>query len=395
MNKKQYILDTNILLDNEKCIEILRNGEENEIFIPATVIEELDKLKRNESKRHKVARVVSELEKNRDYITILYNGINHDSPDNQILKEIHANLGNLDEPVFVTNDTLLRFKSQKKEIKSEPFKDSNPFQSESQIFTGFVDVENGEMLEKNAFYWKDGKLFFNNRYGEEEFVNINDIWKIDPRTPYQKAAMSLILRDDIDLVSIQSEAGFGKSIISLACMFHLVFQKKQYKKILIFRPNHEIGQQLGFLPGSIEEKMYPYFRPMRDLMIKLHEFRPANRIWKDPEAMELELNPRVVEMLPINYIRGLNVEDSIVLIDECQNLSRDELRTVLSRMGENTKVIAVGDVRQIDNLHLNSDNNGLNWIVKLFRGAHNYGHVVLKGNKSRGPIADLVREVGL
>jgi PhoH-like ATPase len=149
------------------------------------------------------------------------------------------------------------------------------------------------------------------------------------------------------------------------------------------------------LPGTIDDKMYPYFRPIKDLMTKLHELRPANRAWLEPDADKLELNTRSVEMLPINFLRGMNVDNAIVLIDEVQNLSRIELRTVLSRMGDNVKVICTGDVRQIDNPHLNEDNNGLNWMVKYFKGAPNYGHIVLSGSKSRGPIADLVRESGL
>jgi len=393
--KKNYVLDTNVLLDNEKCIEILRNGEENNIFIPATVIEELDKLKGNKRKRHQVTRAVEALKEHVEHITVLSNGVKHDSADNFILKEILANTEKCSDAIFVTNDNLLRFKAQKQDINSEEFKDSNPFQSESQKYTGFVDVENGAMIEKNCFYWKDGKLYFNNMYGNEVLVEDREVWKVAPRSQYQKAAMELILNEDIDLITIQSEAGFGKTFIALASMFDQVFEKKNYKKMFIFKANIEIGNELGFLPGDVNEKMYPYFRPIQDLMEKLHELRICNSAWEDPQAMKLELNRRKIEMLPINFLRGMNVDDSIVLIDEVQNLSRDELRTVLSRMGENVKVICTGDVRQIDNQHLNQDNNGLNWLVRLLKGQDNYGHIVLGGNKSRGPIADLIRETGL
>lgn len=393
--RKNYVLDTNVLLENEKCIEILRNGEENNIFIPATVIEELDKLKGNKRKRHQVTRAIDVLKEHADHITVISNGVKHESPDNFILKEILSNIDKIPDAIFVTNDNLLRFKAQKQGIASEEFRDSNPFKSESQKYTGFVDVEQGEMIEKNCFYWKDGRLMFNNRYGEEVKVEDREIWKVAPRSQYQKAAMELILNDDIDLVTIQSEAGFGKTFVALAAMFYQVFEKKQFKKIFIFKANIEIGNELGFLPGDMNEKMYPYFRPIQDLMEKLHDMRIANGAWEDPQAVKLTLNRRKVEMLPINFLRGMNIDDAIVLIDEVQNLSRDELRTVLSRMGENVKVICTGDVRQIDNIHLNQDNNGLNWLVKLLRGQDNYGHVVLGGNKSRGPIADLIRNSGL
>ena len=393
--KKNYVLDTNVLLENENCIEILRNGEENDIFIPATVIEELDKLKRDRRKRHQVTRAIEALIKHKDYITVIHNGVKHDSPDNFILKEIQSAMDKVDSPIFVSNDNLLRFKAGKLDIVSEDFRNSNPFQSESQKYTGFVNVDEGEALEKNCFYWKEGKLHFNNCYGEESLVPAHEVWKVAPRTAYQQAAMELITNEAIDLVTIQSEAGFGKTFVALASMFDQVFEKKRYKKIYIFKANIEIGNELGFLPGDVDEKMYPYFRPIQDLMEKLHDLRPANRAWEDPQKPKLELNRRAVEMLPINFLRGMNIDDAIVLIDEVQNLSRDELRTVLSRMGENVKVICTGDVRQIDNMHLNQDNNGLNWMVRLFKGQINYGHIVLGGNKSRGPIADLVRETGL
>jgi len=393
--KKNYVLDTNVLLDNENCIEILRNGEENNIYIPATVIEELDKLKGNQKKRHQVTRAINVIRENFEYVTIIHNGVKHESPDNSILREIQSNQDKITDAIFVTNDNLLRFKAQKLGIESEEFRDSNPFQSESQRYTGFVNVDEGEQLEKNCFYWNEGKLYFNNKYGEESAVGENTVWKVSPRTQYQKAAIELITDPEIDLVTIQSEAGFGKTFITLASMFDQVFEKKKYKKIFIFKANIEIGNELGFLPGDVSDKMYPYFRPIQDLMEKLHDLRPANRAWEDVETNKLELNHKAVEMLPINFLRGMNIDDAIVLIDEVQNLGRDEMRTVLSRMGDNVKVICTGDVRQIDNIHLNAENNGLNWMVRLFKGQPNYGHVVLGGNKSRGPIADMVRETGL
>jgi PhoH-like ATPase len=393
--KKNYVLDTNVLLENEKCIEILRNGEENDIFIPATVIEELDRLKRDRRKRHQVNRAVEALKEHKEHVTIIYNGIKYETADNFILKEIQANLDKVDSPIFVTNDNLLRFKAEKLGIESEDFKDSNPFQSESQRYTGFVNIDEGEEFEKNCFYWNEGKLYFNDQYGTGSMVTDQEVWKVSPRTSYQKAAMDLVVNEDIDLVTIQSEAGFGKTFLALAAMFDQVFEKKNFKKIFVFKANIEIGNELGFLPGDVNEKMYPYFRPIQDLMEKLHDLRVANSAWEDPQAPKLELNRRKIEMLPINFLRGMNIDNSIVLIDEVQNLGREELRTILSRMGENVKVICTGDVRQIDNIHLNQENNGLNWMVRLFRGQPNYGHVVLAGNRSRGPIADLVREAGL
>jgi PhoH-like ATPase len=117
---------------------------------------------------------------------------------------------------------------------------------------------------------------------------------------------------------------------------------------------------MGYLPGKIEEKMEPYFRPIKELLFKLHEVRSANRLFVDPEAEKLVFDEKRIEMLPINFLRGANIDDAFVIIDEIQNLPRNEVRTVLSRMGENVKCICTGDVKQVDNPHLTSENNGMN-----------------------------------
>ena len=204
-----------------------------------------------------------------------------------------------------------------------------------------------------------------------------------------------MLDKNVDLVTIQSEAGFGKTYIALAAALHLVLQEKTYKKIYVVKPNIEIGEKLGFLPGDMHEKMDPYFKPIKDLILKLHELRDANRLFIDPKAPTLSFNPKFIEMIPINFMRGMNLDNCVVIYDEIQNLDRNETRVCLSRLGENVKCICTGDTRQVDNPHCNEQNNGLNWIVKLCKHQKNYAHIVLKGTKSRGPIADLIRNVNL
>lgn len=161
------------------------------------------------------------------------------------------------------------------------------------------------------------------------------------------------------------------------------------KKIYIVRPTIQIGEELGFLPGDLSEKIDPYFRPIKDLLIKLHEIRPCNRIFIDGDPRK-GFDNKYIEFLPINYLRGMNLENCYVIIDETQNLSRSEMRTLLSRMGEGVRCFLTGDTSQVDNKYLNSSNNGLNWVVRKFKNQPNYAHITLKGSKSRGPIADLV-----
>ena len=157
----------------------------------------------------------------------------------------------------------------------------------------------------------------------------------------------------------------------------------------------EIGQKLGYLPGRIEEKMEPYTRYITDLMIKLHKLRAANKIFVDRESFPPQFNSKIFEILPLAYIRGMNIENAVVIIDEMQNMSRTECRALLSRLGEGVKCICLGDIHQVDNPYLNQENNGLNWIVRKFKGSSIYSHIVLKGDKSRGPITDLVINTGL
>ena len=168
----------------------------------------------------------------------------------------------------------------------------------------------------------------------------------------------------------------------------------KYRKVYIIRPTTILGEELGFLPGDLEEKIDPYFRPIRDLLIKLHEIRPCNRIFIDGDPKK-GIDKDYLEFLPITYLRGMNIEDSVVIIDESQNLSRIEMRTVLSRMGNNVRVFLTGDTSQIDSKYLNASNNGLNWVLRMFKDQKNYAHITLKGPKSRGEIADLVIKTGL
>ena len=152
---------------------------------------------------------------------------------------------------------------------------------------------------------------------------------------------------------------------------------------------------INTLPGDLEEKMAPYVRYVGDLLMKLHDLRPANRIFADSEGGNFRFNPKRFEILPIAFIRGMNLENAVVIIDEMQNLSRAETRALLTRMGENVKCICLGDTRQVDNPYLNESNNGLNWTVKMLKGLPGYGHIVLKGERSRGPITDMVIKTGL
>lgn len=394
---KNYVIDTSVLLDNPKCIEILRNGSQNEIYLPYTVVLELDGLKHDKRLAPIVSRAVDEIEE-QPYVKIIgankKPGLNGNG-DLRILEDIKE--AELQEPILVTNDKLFRVLSKYHNVHSEPFEESIPYQSESQLYTGFT--EEGDEFVPNSFTWENGKPYFNLTPTERRCIDYeHKIWNVRPINVYQNLAFELMMSDHINMVSIQSKAGYGKSYITLAAAMHMVIQEKKFEKIFLVKPTIEIGEGLGFLPGDIDEKVEPYVRYLRNLIYKLHMQRGSkcSRIFtEDSTPQKLKLNTEIFEILPIAYIRGMNIENAVVIIDETQNLSRVEARSLLTRMSHGTKCICLGDVEQIDNRYLNKFNNGLNWIVKTCVGEPGYGHIVLKGDRSRGPICDMILRKGL
>lgn len=388
---KNFIIDTNVLLDNPNAIEIIKNGKNgkdtNKIYISKTTIDELDGLKKNIKLKPQVKAVIQKLHQFKNDIIIIGRDYKK-SNDEKIVNDI----AEVTNPIFVTNDKLLQFKVFKRDIEVQDFEGSIPFKSESQRYTGFVDVDRGEQFIKNCFYFKNGKLRFNDKYGNEQTVYEQTPWKVEPKDCYQSAAIDLLLNKEINLCSIQSQAGMGKTYLALATALYQVFERKKFNKIYIFKNAVEVGESLGFLPGGLDEKFSPYIHYIENLIDKLHTQRPANKIFCEKSS---SLNKKKIEIMPLSFIRGMNIDNAFVIIDEGQNLSRLEMRTVLTRMGENVKCVVLGDTNQIDSQWLNEDNNGLNWVVRKLMGHGNYAHVVLQGSKSRGPITDMVLESGL
>ena len=388
---KHYIIDTNVLLEDPDALSKLRNGSDNRVYLPYHVLLELGKLKDSPKLGHIVRRVVQSLNDQPDAFTVLrakaIAGNFANQVDSYILDEITES--GLPAPILVTNDRILHLQAAQRGIQSEIYKESVPFKSEAEYFTGFVACENE--LVPNAFMWNEqGKPIYFGPQGPKIIDYQHRIWKVTPRNVYQNLAFELMNDPDIHVVSIQSDAGYGKSFLALASALHLVLEKKLHDKIYVIKPTIEVGQKLGYLPGKIEEKMEPYMRYISDLAMKLHRLRPAKRIFLDAESTPLRFDPKYFEILPLAYVRGMNLEKAVVIVDEMQNMSRSECRTLLSRMGEGVKCICLGDIHQVDNPYLNQENNGLNWIVRKFKGGRIYSHLVLKGDKSRGPITDLV-----
>ena len=394
--QKNYVVDTNVLLDDPYALEKLHNCNENKVFIPYHVLLELNKFKNDTRLGYIVSKVVNNLTENPDQYQVLKsNGISKsfaDLVDNYILEEIQSS--DIFEPVLVTNDRLFQLQAGLKGIRSENYRESAPFQPEAEFYTGFVGDQN--KATGNYFVWNEqGKPVFYGPEGAKVIDYQHRIWNSIPRNIYQNLAMELLTHPHIDIISIQSNAGYGKSFLALAAALYLTLERKAYDKIYVVKPMVEIGQKLGYLPGRVDEKMEPYTRYISDLILKLHTLRPANRLFSNLGEVPPKYDSKRFELLPLTYIRGMNIEKAVVIIDEMQNMSRMECRALLSRMGEGVKCICLGDIHQVDNPYLGSENNGLNWVVNKFRGSRIYAHMVLKGDKSRGPITDLVIKSGL
>ena len=417
------------MLESADSIEKLSDDGDNDVIVPYSCILELDRLKTNPSKSYLVSAAVDGITNSK---VLIYKRSDYKySPENcsdgSIISDVasYINISRPEIPIFVTNDKILRLRMDVElGIETQEYKNSKPFLSDTELYTGVMSE--GEMPVRNSFFWKEGRLYWEK--GHKLIDYENEIWKIAPRTVYQNMLMELLLDEEISVVSIQSAPGYGKTFLTLAAALQLVFQKEKkqeqsadpneppkpkkrgrkkkseklaeeksqhkYRKVYIIRPTTILGEELGFLPGDLEEKVDPYFRPIRDLLVKLHEIRPCNRIFVDGDPKK-GFDKDYLEFLPITYLRGMNIEDAVVIIDEAQNLSRLEMRTVLSRMGNNVRTFLTGDTSQVDNRFLNASNNGLNWVLRMFKDQKNYAHITLKGPKSRGEIADLVIKTGL
>ncbi len=393
---KEYVLDTNVLLEDPCALFKLRNGSENNVYLPFHVLLELDKLKKEPRHGPVVSRIIENLSENRGQFTVLSSkriaAPFANQVDHHILDEIqHSGLA---DPILVTNDKIFGLQAGLRGIRSEIYRESVPFQSEAAHHTGFV--EGRESIIANCFMWNEQRkpLFFGPD-GERIIDFQHRIWNVTPRNVYQNLAFELMTHPEIPIVSLQSEAGYGKSFLALAAALHLTQQLKAHEKIYVIKPMIEIGKKLGYLPGKLMEKMEPYTRYISDLILKLHQLRPANRILIDTAVHPPAFNPKRFELLPLAFIRGMNIENAVVIVDEMQNLTRNECRALLSRMGERVKCLCLGDVHQVDHPYLDSENNGLNWVVNKFTGSRIYAHIVLKGDRSRGPITDLVIKSGL
>ena len=427
------MLDTNVLLQDPNSIFTF---EENEVVIPAVVLEEVDSKKRYMDEIGRNARQVSRLldslrqsGKLHEKI-LLENGgslrieLNHRSfqqlqdifvektNDNRILA-VAKNLS-LEESVkengrtviLVSKDALVRVKADAIGLISEDFLSDRVIEDDH-LYTGFIEIyiekekinqfyEKGELpistvanfttYENQFIIMKDmtgssssaiGMVNKGKRVIKKLIFDYEHIWGIKPRNVQQTIAIELLLKKDLPLVTLTGKAGTGKTLLALAAGLIQTEDLGFYKKLLVARPIVPVGKDLGFLPGEKEEKLRPWMQPIFDNLEYLFNVK------KPGELDAILAGMGSIEVEALTYIRGRSIPDQFIIIDEAQNLTKHEVKTILTRVGEGSKIVLMGDPEQIDHPYLDLYNNGLTYVVEKLKDERISGHVKLvKGERS-------------
>lgn len=427
--RKKYILDTSSLI-HDPCV--YKQFDHCDVIIPIAVLNELDKLKKSSNEVGKNARVSIRMI---DEISLLGDISIGVMLDNDICLSVDASWYNTALPAFdgfgdpnygdtqilacaythwydhpekdvvlISSDINLRIKAKSRGIGAESRLDSKTT-SLSDLYSGMqVIVDEDAGLDLQALGSIDPTIYGFNLYANEcvafeDFDNnviamarkISDTelrlikkaypWNLSARNKEQSFAIDLIMDKKIDLVTLIGRAGTGKSLIALATALELVISKKEYDKLIIYRPIQSVGNDIGFLPGDMSEKLAPWFQAIMDNFESLLSTKGRSD-WK--RTLELYQKNGVIEMEAITYIRGRSIGKAIILVDECQNLSKEEVKTILTRAGEGTKIILTGDIEQIDNSSLDATSNGLTHAIEKFKELNIAGHITFThGERSR------------
>ena len=435
VTRKTFVIDTNVLLHDPDAIQ---KFNDNDVVLPLAVLEELDGMKRlsdeiGRNSRH-VIRYVDSLRK----IGNLHEGVKIDRgikvrvfvetkaserktfplpldrPANKVLWVAHQIGEGGERAVLVSKDFVLRVKAEAIGIEAEDYENSKF--SYDKLYQGFRKLEVSK--RDIDYFYKDGSLpapvrdFAPNEYciltcpeqssavckynpqskHLEPLLKLQrDIWGIHPLNVEQKCALDLLLRDDVKLVTLVGQAGTGKTLLALAAGLKKVFDEAAYSRILVSRPIIPLGKDIGYLPGSKEEKLYHWMQPIYDNLEYLCRSLDGQSS-TGHETQKWILESKKIEMEAVTYIRGRSLPKMWMIIDEAQNLTPHEVKTIISRAGQGTKVVLTGDPTQIDNPYLDKDSNALTFTVGRFREYPIFGHILLERTE-RSELAAIAAEV--
>jgi PhoH-like ATPase len=435
--KKNYVLDTNVLLHDPRAIF---RFEDNHVIVPIHVLEEIDQFKKELSERGRNARLVTRYMDQLRTQGRLADGCDVEGGGSvrvamaaSAAEELKRTAGTMDSKilevalevaasssqptVFVTQDVNLRVRADVLGLTSEDFQSDKI--SIEELYTGWADLdvptalvdalfEGGEVdppvldppLYPNQYVMlKDlenpahtALARFDQASGKLKAISRTKkgVWGIRPRNREQQFALDLLLNDEIKLVTLVGKAGTGKTLLAIAAGLQRTMEDKTYQKLLVSRPVFPLGRDIGFLPGDLESKLNPWMQPIYDnielLMGITREDKHKGR------GYEELLDMGFVEIEPLTYIRGRSIPNQFILVDEAQNLTPHEVKTIITRCGEATKIVLTGDAYQIDNPYVDSSNNGLTYVVERFKAHAMAGHLTLHQGE-RSALAELAAEL--
>ena len=202
------------------------------------------------------------------------------------------------------------------------------------------------------------------------------VWGVRPRNKEQSFGLDLLMDTDVPIVTLVGKAGCGKTLMAIASGLEQVLEQKKYSRLVVSRPVQPLGKDIGYLPGTLEEKMTPWLAPIEDNLKYL--------MGNDKDVLDMYVDKGLIEIEALTYIRGRSIANAYIVIDEAQNLTSHELKTIITRVGEGTKIILTGDVEQIDNAYIDETSNGLTYAIEKFKAHELSGHITLKkGERSR------------
>lgn len=425
--KKQFVLDTNVLLHDPRAIF---SFEDNDIIIPLYCIEEVDSFKKEQSERGRNARQVCRyLDQLRDegtlsegvkldgggILKVTYSdkklpgglGSDHDMDSKILACALDARDHTKDlKTIFITMDTNLRIRADAVGVATETYEHDRVEVSELYSGVSEVDVPKEDV---DRFY-SQGYLELNDPYfSPNEFIHLKDrenpshaalgkvrldqsrivpihkpkdgVWGVRSRNKEQSFALELLLNDDIKIVTLVGKAGTGKTLLALAAGLQKVTDESIYSRLLVSRPVFPLGRDIGFLPGNVEEKLSPWMQPIYDNVEFLMGLSQKEK--KGGRSYHELIDMGVMQIEPLTYIRGRSIPQQYMIVDEAQNLTPHEIKTIITRAGQDTKIVLTGDPYQIDNPYVDSTNNGLVHVVNRFRSEKIAGHMTLtKGERS-------------
>ena len=430
--KKAFVLDTNVLLHDPSA---MLQFKDNDVILPITIIEELDRFKKQAEmtgrNARQVSRTLDELRSqghltegisldeggtllvalcDRETLKTLPPELEGDRADNAILAVALKFQHNCQCPVvLVSKDTNLRIKADALGLNSQDYEiDKVDFED---LYTGITEIKVSPATIKQFF--QDHEVFLEGDFYPNQALTLVDetnpshtalamaegnnnrvvslvkfppsgVSRIQPRNREQRFALNLLLRDSIPLVTLVGKAGTGKTLLAIAAGLQKVADEKEYTRLLISRPIVPMGKDLGYLPGDINEKLTPWMQPLYDnfdLIFGNQDSASQPGHWR--HGYEELLQQGLLQIEPLTYIRGRTVPQQFLIVDEAQNLTPHEVKTIVTRAGEGTKVILTGDPEQIDNPYVDAASNGLTYIVERFKGEPLAGHITLsKGERS-------------